>query len=792
MSTKTSLDGTWELSFTHPITNEKITSSVSVPSNIEPHLKELGLISDYMPTEDPFATQIFEAVDDWTYSIQFDAPDLREGYVRDLVFEGIDTIAEIYLNGEKLLSCQNMHLTYRANVTDLLLPHNTLKVVIKSSELWAREHLHDMMSVPREGMSEYDSQSHLRKARHQWGWDNAPRLLTSGIIRSVNLEDIPTERFDEVYIYTESINEQFVVFSATWKYVTPSKLFTDYSLRLTLLDGENAVYTDTRKALFVQGTFRCPIPRESVELWWPADMGEAKLYTVRLEMLKGETVCSTYESKFGIRTVTLDRTDDRTTQNRGNFEFIVNGIRTFIRGTNWKPLDALASIADKKTKELTALRETVLLNCNAVRIWGGGIYEDDAFFDFCDEHGLLIWQDFMLGCEIPASDYEYCAEISKEAEFIIKKYRNHPSLALWCGDNENDQALSWTMLHSTALPSDIRVSRDILRKAVLAHDPFRYYVASSPVASDENFTDRRNGTTDNFHTQTEKHFYCEMTEQKRELRKNLSYFLGETGPFWGNAITPSDAIFERERNRMERIWSLEPIEIPPVRIKTIFHQDDYYARRWLNSCKSAIAKYFHEDFEFERFKDFTLANNVICAEVFKDIIEYSRAVRPEKTGVIWWSLMDMWPMLFNYSVIDSDGLRKLAWYWIQKSQQPLNLMCVKTDLDEGFGLYAANEFLSDASFEYTVTAYSKDLSFEVISSGNATQCANSVSKIADIPDLDEPKMLIIEWKCGEQRFINHAFSEFADYETAKKWVELLEGLYAPDGSFAELDWLKNK
>ena len=456
-------------------------------------------------------------------------------------------------------------------------------------------------------------------------------------------------------------------------------------------------------------------------------MGEAKLYDVRLQMLKDGVECAEYKTRFGIRTVGLDRTDDSTTRDNGNFEFIINGQRIFIRGTNWKPLDPLASLADQKTRSLDALRETVELNCNSVRIWGGGIYEDDAFFDFCDEHGLLVWQDFMLACEIPPSDDAYCAEIAREAEFVIKKYRNHPSLAVWCGDNEDDKALAWTMLNSTALPSDIRVSRDILRKAVLAHDPYRCYIPSSPAVSDANFIDRSAGKSTNFHTPTENHFYCEMTDQKRALRKDLSYFLGETGPFWGNAIAPSDTIFKRERARIERIWSLPPLPSCPIRINTIFHQDDYYIRRWLISCKNAVAQNFGEDFGFERFKDFTLATNIVCAEVFKDLIEYSRAVRPEKTGVIWWSLADMWPMLFNYSIIDSDGVRKLAWYWIQKSQQPLALMCVKTDLDGALGLYAANETQIDASFEFTINAYSTDLSSVEIFRSSATQKAPSAS-----------------------------------------------------------------
>lgn len=170
------LDGEWSLSFTHPLTNEKISTSVSVPSNVEPYLVKLGLLEDYMPADDPYVTQIFEAVDDWTYVTEFAAPTSGNDCIQELVFEGIDTVANVYLNGEMILDCKDMHLAYRAEVTGKLLPKNELKVVIRSSELYARTLPHDMIAFPRDAVTTYDSQSHLRKARHQWGWDNAPRL----------------------------------------------------------------------------------------------------------------------------------------------------------------------------------------------------------------------------------------------------------------------------------------------------------------------------------------------------------------------------------------------------------------------------------------------------------------------------------------------------------------------------------------------------------------------------------------------------------------------------------------
>lgn len=168
-----------------------------------------------------------------------------------MVFEGIDTIAEVYLNGEKLADCNNMHMTYRIPVEGMLQPTgNTLTVVIRSSELWAREHQRDMYAMPHARNSYYDSQTHLRKARYQWGWDNAPRLLTNGIWRPVYLEALPPCRFDQVYLYTRNITDDQVSLGFSWSYITPAKFLGDHALRYTLYcDGQPVALMGVRKAV---------------------------------------------------------------------------------------------------------------------------------------------------------------------------------------------------------------------------------------------------------------------------------------------------------------------------------------------------------------------------------------------------------------------------------------------------------------------------------------------------------------------------------------------------------------
>ena len=781
------LDGKWDLTFTLPDEHRVISTEVEVPCNVEPYLVRLGLIEDYMPADYAFATQRFEAVDDWTYTTHFDAPEKKDGYTEQLVFDGIDTVAEIYLNGEKLLDCENMHLQYRADLTGRLKPvDNELCVVIRSSELYAREHLHDMYSSARDSVTNYDSSSHLRKTRHQWGWDNAPRLITSGIIRSVYLEQLPPKRFDEVYLYTDQITDDYVVLGANWIYQTSERCVAGHAIRITFFDGDEIIHTQTDRIMFVQGSSTFCIPRNKVSLWWPSGFGEPKLYTIRLEILEKDTVAATYTAPFGIRTVRLEWTED-IDENGGNFVFWINGERVYIRGTNWKPLDPLASLADKKLKEGRALEEIRSLNCNMVRIWGGGLYEDEYLFDFCDRNGILVWQDFMFACEVPPTDDAYCELVMREATYIIKKYRNHPSLALWCGDNENDKVMQHKNQQTCALPSDSRISRQVLKKAVLCNDHYRTYLPSSPFVSDRLFIETTKGKV--LHPSTERHLYAEIYAEPSAIRACPSFFFSETGPFWANPIAVNKATFQREAERMERIWSAT-VELPRLRNITIFHQDEYYVKKWRLSGKNACERLLGRDFTFAEFKDYTLALNLLCAEDYKDLIEYCRVCRWQKTGVIWWSLMDMFPMLFNYSVIDSEYNRKLPYYWIQKSQQEFALIGVRKEVDGQIGLYAANDTLTPHTVDYTVTAYGEDLAERVIAEGTLTQTPNSVGHVLDFADCDKPQLWIMEWKEQGRTYYNHVFTKNASYEIMRDWTELLCQKMRIDGEVLELKQLK--
>ena len=745
------LDGSWRLSFTSPINGEKTETYVSVPNNVETALTELGLIEEPMPADSYKATADFDLVDDWTYTRLFDAPPLDDGYTRELVFDGIDTVAEIRLNGEKLLDVANMHRQWRISVTDKLLPKdNELRVVIRSADRYVRRKVDGVFPLCRNDTM-YSSFSHIRKARHCWGWDNAPRLLTSGIFRSVYLEDKPPEYFREVYLHTLSIEDGVARIGIHWDYAMPEdKPTKDYTIRYTVSYNGNTVYTREEEVFFPRGALRPRLPLDKIKLWYPYGMGSPERCDVTLEMLcRGETV-SRWHSKLGVRTVRVIESDEVDEKGNGEFLFVVNGERVLIRGTNWKPAHALHSLADKKALEILPLAKEC--NCNMIRIWGGGIYEDDAFFDYCDENGILVWQDFMFACEMPANNDEYCAEVAKEAEYIVRKLRNHCSLAIWCGDNEVDNFLFDSLTrNSEFLPSDRRISRDVLRKAVIYNDPYRHYTGSSPRYSDKLVIARRN--RDRSLASTETHLYT-TNEFSVELRKSRACFIGETGPICFNAMTDSESIFAREESRCRRLWDAVDVPYPMVDV----HQSDSYFARWRIFGRERCMEWFGRDFSLDEWKDYCIALNTVCADIFKDVIEYSRVMRWRKSGVLWWSLCDMWPMLFNYSVIDSELRPKLPFYWIKQSQRDLALMIVRKETDGAPELYVANDTLDEKNGKYEIFAYDINGNERTVMSGSYSALPNSVTSLDCHKFTDSQELWLIRWSDSDGEWNSNHFA----------------------------------
>ncbi|MFA6176656.1 MAG: hypothetical protein WC765_08780, partial [Phycisphaerae bacterium] len=342
---KTQING-WKLSFVHQGTQHVIPAAV--PGNVEIDLQQAGLLDEPCPPDDMWAMRSFESVD-WVYEASLEAPALQEGEQICLVFEGIDTIADVLLNGEKILRCENMFIPHTVNVTGKLkATGNQLQVRIFSPELFARQFTPPALHASRE---HHHGEAYLRKARHMWGWDNAPRLLSAGLWREVYLEVLPAIRFTEVYAYTNQVSQDSASVGVEWNIVTPDPDLSDYKGKVVCSFEGQVELEQEFDVEFTSGSLRRALTLKKPHRWWPLGYGQPDLYDLQLLLYKNHHVVAEWKSKFGVREIELIRTETTNERGEGEFVFKCNGEKIYIRGTNWKPLDPLPSQARPKMRQ---------------------------------------------------------------------------------------------------------------------------------------------------------------------------------------------------------------------------------------------------------------------------------------------------------------------------------------------------------------------------------------------------------------------------------------------------------
>lgn len=498
---------------------------------------------------------------------------------------------------------------------------------------------------------------------------------------------------------------------------------------------------------------------ESPLLWWARDMGEQNLYRVTATLYHGKEIVDTTEFNFGIRTVRLVKSDTTDNSGNGEFCFYVNGVRTYIRGTNWVPLDTFHSRDGERLKK--ALDMLLDINCNAVRCWGGSVYEDREFFDFCDKNGILVWQDFAMGCATYPQNREFLEKMREEAEFIVKKLRRHTSLALWAGDNECDEAAAYWLDKSLSRdPNKNRITREVIPEVLKRLDPYREYLPSSPYVSERaRLNDNRNGLPENhlwgprdyfkgeFYTGASPHFASEIGYHGCPSAESLKRF-----------ISP-EKLWPWQDNDEWRVHSssMETDTCGPY---------DYRIPLMAGQVKTLF------DRDFDDLETFSLASQLSQAEADKFFIERFRSQKWRRTGLIWWNLIDGWPQLSD-AVVDYYYNKKIAYSFIKRSQEPVALM-MKGPKDGSLTLIAANEFLKNIILKYKVTELTKQA---VITESETSIGSNGISELYKIQfDEGNNRFYVLEWEYDGKKYINHYISGAVPYDFNKyvAWLKEAE------------------
>lgn len=764
-----SLNGTWTLSFWQqpevPVrTPDKLRAlqpkqiEAQVPGNVELDLMKAKLIDDPMVGSQVNNLRKWEGYQ-WCYSRKFSTPKLNPGERLRLYFGGIDCLADIWLNGKHIGNAENMMIEHTFDITHVVRSdaENELEVILRSSVIEGQKYLLGSFSI---GNFPSEESVFIRKAPHTYGWDILPRLVSAGLWRDVTLQIIRPTHLRDVHYLVANID-------TTTNHV---RLFTDVQLTMPFekFDKVTAIFTLSRKGKVVytgqtpvvSPAFRYIMELEHADLWWPKGYGEAALYEARVELKDTDgTILASENKRIGLRTIQLDRTDINLRDKQpGRFRFIINGVPIFIRGTNWVPLDALHS-RDKLFVD-EAIRMTTGLNCNMIRCWGGNVYEDHRFFDLCDENGIMVWQDFTMGCTFYPQRSSFAEAIEKEVQSVVCKLRNHASLVLWSGNNEDDSALRWTLLPFNINPNKDKISREVIPSVLYEFDPTRPYLPSSPYYSEEVY---EKGSGDEY--LPENHLWGPRGYYKDGYYSNASCcFVSEIG-YHGcpnaeslrkmmtkNAIYPWTKPYEWNDE-----WVTKSVRRFPEWGKT-FERNNLM----LNQIKLLFGEVPTQ------LDDFIFASQSVQAEAMKYFIEMWRGKKfNDKTGIIWWNIRDGWPVISD-AIVDYYNSKKMAYYFIKNVQQDACVLI--NDAQNGYyPLIGTNDTRLIQKGHVTVTDI---VSGKKIYTGTFTIPANAQIRIADLPEEKGRGMYLIDYEIGKRALRNHYLygTPPFDLKTYKQWL----------------------
>lgn len=751
------LDGRWTLDFWPQDRNavygpdqmggvEYRTVCATVPGNVELDLYEAGLAPKPELGGNTQLLRVYEGYQ-WRYSRDFTSPIWGPDDSVVLRFAGIDCFAEVYVNGNHVGSADNMLIAHEFDVTDVLLPAggiNHVEVYIRSSVEEGRRSLPPVFS----NNWQRPECTSVRRAPHSYGWDIMPRLVSAGLWRGVELEVLPPVHIRDAHWMTSKVDVKAgtATVMLDWCISLPVKYQTDcVTVHVSLSRGGRTVYEWTRAVAMHSERVRFNL--EDVDFWWPRGYGEPALYDAVFELLDKEgKVIDRDCRKFGIRTVQLDRTPTHSVDKPGRFCFIVNGEPVFIHGSNWTPMDALHS---RDPQHLEKTFELVTdLNCNMLRCWGGNVYEDEAFYDLCDANGVMVWQDFSMGCSSYPQSTEFQLKLEKELYAVVQRLRRHCCVALWAGNNEDDEMIADdNFSFYRPDPNMDRVSRETIPHVLFDMDPTRPYLASSPYWSPEQVSE----------------YYSSAGLPERHLWGPRGYY---KAPFY---TTEANCIFASETgyHGMPDRESLEKM-FPEGSVYPWTDEEHFqWKEDWLTKAVREYKEYGYtpsrNDLMINQVKAvfgevpsdldrFIFASQSVQAEAMKFFVERFRGRKFDPaTGILWWNIRDGWPIISD-AVVDWYFSRKMAYYYIRNVQR--NVCAMITDNADGsHAVVVTNDTRHPAEGKVTVTDIETG---RVVYKGRFAVPANGRNVLAQLPEESGQGVYLIRYT-GEDggETVNH-------------------------------------
>lgn len=682
-----SLNGKWKLS------DEKQSFSItaSVPGSVYQALMENGKM------EDPFwrdneleATKLMD--ENYVYERTFSVEEefLMHGAVL-LRCYGLDTVAEVWLNGKFLGKADNMHRLWEFDVKEnLVVGENHIRIIFHSPNRYIKEAFAEIpVGGAREAMVGF---SHLRKAHCMFGWDWGPRLPDAGIWRNIELLGWDGARFDSVRIRQIHGDGKVILKTETELEKLDQK---EYKIETKVTD-PNGI------AILADG---CVTEIRNPQLWWPRGYGEQPLYTVCVTLSDPlGNVVDLWEHRIGLRTLTVKNEKDQWGE---YFAHVANGVEVFAMGANYIPEDNIFSrITPERTRKL--LEDCVEANYNTIRVWGGGYYLDDYFYDICDELGLMVWQDFMFACACYVLTPEFEENIKVEIKQNVRRLRHHASLGLWCGNNE----LEWEYVAGTNHPNAkikadyIKIYEYIIENIVKKEDPDSFYWPSSPSCGGSfvNPNDFNRGDT---------HCWDAWLTSKpyTDCRNHYLRYVSEFGYLSFPCMKTIESFtLPEDQNPFSRVMEM--------------HQ-----KNW--NGNEMILQYLFQVYRYPQNLDMlTYASQLLQAEVIRYGVEHWRRFRGRCMGALYWQINDCWPVI-SCSSIDYYGRWKALHYFAKRFFAPVMISCceegeltqrpiciserVETEIEKSAHLCVANETREDVTG--TVKWFLRDPDAKILAQG---------------------------------------------------------------------------
>lgn len=638
------LHDNWEVSFPR----DGAWYPARVPGCVHTDLYRNGLIPDPFYGTNENDLQWVER-EDWSYRcvVKVDERTLQQEQV-ELMADGLDTLATIRLNGTVVGATENMFRTYRFPIRDLLRPgENRLEIDFRNTLDYIAEH--EAWQPYRERNDPVGGRSRIRKAQYQYSWDWGPRFVTCGIWRSLRIEAWSGARLDGVRVGQTHRPTGEVELTLTPEIVGDAESCV---LEAELeLDGR-------RVASFTDGRAVVSTPR----LWWPNGQGEQPLYTLRavLRDRSGQEI-DRCEKAIGLRTVELVRENDADGE---TFYFRVNGRPIFAKGANWIPDHAFITECDR-ARYRERLAAAVDANMNMLRVWGGGVYEDDAFYELCDELGLLVWQDFMFACSLYPGDAEYVALVDAEASDQIRRLRHHACLALWCGNNENEMIGYYAdrMREKPSMAADNeRLFHRLLPRRVQELDGVTPYWPSSPWTPGSYLADANDGRAGDVH-------YWKVWHERAPVKS-----------------------YEALDVRFCSEFGMQSYASPELAATFCSHEAlNVFAPVMENHQKNGggnatmlhyINQRFRHAYLYRALAYLSQLNQAWCMKIG---IEHFRHRMPRTMGCLYWQINDCWPVA-SWSSIEYGGRWKALHFEARRAYAP-SLVYLRTEGDVTIGPY---------------------------------------------------------------------------------------------------------